>query len=68
MDPPYRSALAAPALSALADRSWLAAGAICVVEVSAAESLEALAGFTPMDERRYGKARLVFLRYSPPPA
>jgi 16S rRNA (guanine966-N2)-methyltransferase len=68
MDPPYRSALAAPALAALADRGWLAAGAMCVVEISAAGSLETPAGFTPLDERRYGKARLVFLRYDPPPA
>ena len=65
MDPPYRSGLAAPALAALAERGWLADGAICVVEVSAAESLEAPAGFTPLDERRYGKAKLVFLRYGP---
>ena len=63
MDPPYRSGLAAPALAALAERGWLAEGAICVVEISAAESLEAPAGFTPLDERRYGKAKLVFLRY-----
>jgi 16S rRNA (guanine966-N2)-methyltransferase len=68
MDPPYRSALAAPALTALAHRGWLAAGAICVVEISAAESLETPAGFTPLDDRRYGKAKLVFLRYGPPTA
>ncbi len=65
MDPPYRSGMAAPALAALAERRWLAEGAICVVEISAAESLEAPAGFTPLDERRYGKAKLVFLRYGP---
>jgi 16S rRNA (guanine966-N2)-methyltransferase len=63
MDPPYRSGLAAPALAALAERGWLADGAICVVEISAAESLETPAGFTPLDERRYGKAKLVFLRH-----
>jgi 16S rRNA (guanine966-N2)-methyltransferase len=68
MDPPYRSGLAAPALAALAERGWLAAGAICVAEISAAEALEPPAGFTPLDERRYGKARLVFLRYRPAPA
>jgi len=65
MDPPYRSGLAAPALAALAERGWLAEGAICVVEISAAESLDTPAGFTPLDERRYGKAKLVFLRYGP---
>jgi hypothetical protein len=37
-----------------------------VVEISAAESLEAPTGFISLDERRYGKAKLVFLRYGPP--
>jgi len=66
MDPPYRSGLAAPALTALAERGWLAEGAVCVAEVSATEALPPPAGFTPLDERRYGKAKLVFLRYSAP--
>jgi 16S rRNA (guanine966-N2)-methyltransferase len=66
MDPPYRSGLAAPALAALAERGWLAEGAICVAEISAAEGLQPPAGFTPLDERRYGKAKLVFLRYGAP--
>jgi len=68
MDPPYRSGLAAPALSALAERGWLAEGAICVAEISAAETFEAPAGFTSLDERRYGKTKLEFLRYSSPTA
>ncbi len=63
LDPPYRSGLAAPALTALAQRGWLAAGAICVVEMAANEELVMPVGFTPLDERRYGKAKLVFLRY-----
>ena len=63
LDPPYRSGLAAPALVALAARGWLAEGAICVVEISASETLGAPPGFTPLDERRYGKAKLMFLRY-----
>src|SRR5262249_24334091 len=64
MDPPYRSGLATPALAALAERGWLSDGAICVAEISAAEALEPPAGFTPLDQRRYGKAKLGFLRYS----
>ncbi len=62
MDPPYRSGLAAPALAALAERGWLADGAICVAEISAAETLDVPSGFTPLDERRYGRAKFVFLR------
>jgi 16S rRNA (guanine966-N2)-methyltransferase len=62
LDPPYRAGLAAPALEALAQRGWLAPGAICVIETTAKEPLAPPAGFTLLDERRYGAARLTFLR------
>ncbi len=54
---------AAPALTALAEAGWLAAGALCVVEVAAKQKLAPPAGFEVLDERKYGAARLVFLRY-----
>ena len=57
-----RSGLAAPALAALAAAGWLAPDALAIVEVAAREELVAPAGFTLMDERVYGAARLVFLR------
>ncbi|WP_119462184.1 16S rRNA (guanine(966)-N(2))-methyltransferase RsmD [Rhodospirillaceae bacterium SYSU D60014] len=63
LDPPYRSGLGAPALAALADRGWVADGALCIVEVEAKENFAAPSGFTSFDERRYGKARFVFLRF-----
>jgi len=63
LDPPYRSGLAAPALSALAKAGWLMPGALTIVEVAAREELLAPAGFAVIDERVYGAARLVFLRY-----
>jgi 16S rRNA (guanine966-N2)-methyltransferase len=63
LDPPYRSGLAAPALSALAKAGWLGPGALAIVEVAAREELLAPAGFAVIDERVYGAARLVFLRY-----
>jgi 16S rRNA (guanine966-N2)-methyltransferase len=62
LDPPYGSDLAAPALAALAARGWISPGAICVAEVAATEALAAPDGFVLIDERRYGKARIVFLR------
>lgn len=46
LDPPYRSRL----------------GAITVSEIEAAEEFAAPADFERIDARRYGKARLVFLR------
>ena len=64
VDPPYRSGLAAPALAALAAAGWFAAGALAVVELAAREPLAPPAGFEFIDERRYGAARLVFLRHS----
>lgn len=62
IDPPYRSGLAAPALAALEAAGWFAPEAIAVVEIAAREELTAPTGFSLLDERVYGAARLVFLR------
>lgn len=62
LDPPYRGGLAAPALEALAGSGWIDNGAVCVVELAAREGFEAPDGFAITDERRYGAARIVFLR------
>jgi 16S rRNA (guanine966-N2)-methyltransferase len=61
LDPPYRSGLAPPALAALAAAGWIAAGTLVIVELAAREKLALPAGFTILDERAYGAARLVFL-------
>ena len=63
LDPPYQSGLAAPALAALADSGWLAPGAVAVVELDQKDAFEPPAGFTRADERRYGRTRIVFLRW-----
>jgi len=65
LDPPYGSGLAAPALAALAAAGWLAEDALAVVEVAAREPLSVPDGFSLIDERVYGAARLVFLRRGP---
>lgn len=62
LDPPYDSRLGAPALAALAGAGWIADGAICVLEIAAREDFTAPDGFETLDERRYGKARLVLMR------
>jgi 16S rRNA (guanine966-N2)-methyltransferase len=62
LDPPYRSGLGAPALAALDARGWIAPGAIAVVESEARDAFEAPDDFTLIDERRYGKAKIRFLR------
>ena len=63
LDPPYRSGVAAPALAALAATGWLAPDALAVIELGAREHFAPPAGVTLLEERVYGAARLVFLRY-----
>jgi 16S rRNA (guanine966-N2)-methyltransferase len=65
LDPPYGKGLAEAALPALAARGWLAAGAVVVVETAAQDPLSPPADFVPLDERRYGDTRVVFLEYRP---
>jgi 16S rRNA (guanine966-N2)-methyltransferase len=62
LDPPYRSGLGAPALAALDARGWIAPAAVAVVESEARDSFEPPDGFSLVDERRYGKAKIRFLR------
>ena len=61
LDPPYRSGLAAAALTALDAAGWLSPDALAVVELAAREHLAPPAGFSLLDERVYGAARLLFL-------
>lgn len=61
LDPPYRSGLAATALAALAAAGWLEPHALCIVETDARETPTTPDGFSPLDERRYGRTRLTFL-------
>jgi 16S rRNA (guanine966-N2)-methyltransferase len=63
MDPPYGSGLIAPTLAALLAGGWLAPGARVVCELSRGEPLDPPPGLAIEDERRYGRARLVFLRH-----
>ena len=62
LDPPYRSGLAGPALTALAAAGWLTPEALVVIETAASEEFPPGEGFTLLDERVYGAARLAFLR------
>jgi 16S rRNA (guanine966-N2)-methyltransferase len=64
LDPPYGSGLGLPALRALAKGGWLAAEALIVLESAARAPAEDLgdSGFLVLEERRYGAARLSFLR------
>ncbi len=64
LDPPYHGSLGAPAITALQAAGWIAPGAIISLEMSGGElsAFKAPVGFAVIDERRYGKARIVLLR------
>ncbi len=63
LDPPYRSGLAGTALAALAAAGWLAKDGIATVELANNEDLAPVPGFETIDERRYGAARILILKY-----
>ena len=62
LDPPYGEGLAGLTLRGLADAGWFGPGAIAVIETAHHETVEAPEGFSAVDERRYGKAKLTFLK------
>jgi 16S rRNA (guanine966-N2)-methyltransferase len=62
LDPPYGQDLAAAALAALAPH--LSPGALAATELGADEAPLAATGYDQLDERRWGAAKVVFLRRS----
>ncbi len=63
MDAPYRTEQSEPSLRALADLGWLRKGTICCIELAKKEAFKAGPNFAVLDERTYGAARIVFLRW-----
>lgn len=63
LDPPYAQPLCSPVLTALAGRGWLAPGAVVVAETARDADPVTPDGFTTVDVRDYGKARVTFLRW-----
>ncbi|SFR01771.1 16S rRNA (guanine(966)-N(2))-methyltransferase RsmD [Poseidonocella sedimentorum] len=59
LDPPYGKGLGGKALASADAGDWIARGALIVWEESAAQS--APAGFTRLDQRRYGDTTVTFL-------
>jgi 16S rRNA (guanine966-N2)-methyltransferase len=63
MDPPYKSELAQSALPALVAQGWIGSETLTVVEVAAGEAFSSPSkDLVIVDERKYGAARMVFLR------
>jgi 16S rRNA (guanine966-N2)-methyltransferase len=67
LDPPYRDGVAAQAIAALAGASWIADGALIVVELGLHAPFRPPARCEALDERRYGAARMVVLRFGGEP-
>jgi 16S rRNA (guanine966-N2)-methyltransferase len=63
LDPPYQKRLIAPALRALREAGWIAQEALLVAEMHRKDQLETSDGFELLDNREYGKARIVLLRH-----
>ena len=63
LDPPYAQGLGERALDRLAAGGWLAPGATLVFERGKSEPPFEVAGFTLIDARDYGAARVHFLRF-----
>lgn len=62
LDPPYGQGLGERALAGLAAGGWLAPGAVLAWERGAEEPDVETPGFERLDERRWGAARVDFLR------
>jgi len=63
MDPPYNQNLVAKALKSLKDKCWLKNGAIIITELDRKETLEEIVEFSIIDERIYGKTKIIILEY-----
>jgi 16S rRNA (guanine966-N2)-methyltransferase len=62
LDPPYGSGLAAAALESLVRGGWLGEAARIILELAAKEDFELPPAYALERERRYGRAKFLFLR------
>jgi 16S rRNA (guanine966-N2)-methyltransferase len=62
LDPPYGKGLGERALDGLLAGGWLAPGAVIVFERGVDEPDPAVAGFERLDVRRYGAAKVAFMK------
>lgn len=67
-DPPYGHGLGTAALSSALAGGWLKPGALCVLEETVREDIEALDGFEVLERRTYGDTAVTFLRAGAQPA
>ncbi len=63
LDPPYRSGIIPIALTALKKQGWIAPEALICCEVAATEDVAPPDGFSALDQRKYGAAKIVLLQH-----
>jgi 16S rRNA (guanine966-N2)-methyltransferase len=62
LDPPYGRGLIPPTLAALEENGWIAPEALVVAEADRKEAIMPPPAFSVLDDRHYGKARILLLR------
>lgn len=60
MDPPYDKGLIGPALTALHQGNWIGPETLVVAEMDKKEQPDLPEAFDLLDDRKYGKAKLIF--------
>jgi 16S rRNA (guanine966-N2)-methyltransferase len=65
LDPPYGRGLGERALAGTAAGGWMQPGALAVWERGAGEAEVEAPGWSVLDARTYGAARVLFLRFTP---
>ncbi len=62
MDPPYKSGLGFEILPLLVQQGWIDSESLAIIEVAAKETFIPPQSFEVTDERKYGAARLLFVK------
>lgn len=61
MDPPYQKNLIPSTLTDLSAKLWVKQGTLVVAETETEQSPELAAGYTLIDQRRYGRANIAYI-------
>lgn len=64
LDAPYAQNLTVPVLQQLTAKNWLKENSLCIAEIRYDEQFSLPDGFSLIDERTYGLARVLFLQLS----
>jgi len=62
LDPPYRKELLTVSLAALLDRGWIDGKTLCCGEMDVRDAFDTPQGFLVLDDRSWGKTRVVLMR------